>query len=310
MTTILDNPSQARPPKSLREVSTHTKTRHRRNRATTWILAFATYVACVPLILIVTTVLYQGVQVMTPNFFLTDPLTARSSDGGFRVGFVGTFYIMFLAVPMTLIVGIATAIYLTEYGKGRTATLVRFVTDIMTGVPSIFVGLFVYAVLVLGTGPAALNLGFGTFVGAVAISIIMLPIVIRSSEEMLKLVPINLRSAAFGLGARRYQTVFRVVLPAAGPGLTTTALLAIARGIGETAPLLLTILGTVHMTFAFQGEPQGALPMLIHNNAVQPFLEGQMRAWGGALSLILICLLLTIIGKIYSRRRAKLHNNA
>lgn len=310
MTTTLSQPSPAHDEfVSLREVPDNTRKRKRTNRIYTGVLAFAAYVACIPLLLIVGSVVWQGVQVLTPSFFLTDPMTARSSDGGFRVGFVGTFYIMFLAVPMTLLVGISTAIYLTEYGRGKIASLVRFVTDIMTGVPSIFVGLFVYAVLVIGTSGAGFGLGFGTFVGAVAIAIMMLPIVIRSSEEMLKLVPLNLRSAAFGLGARRYQTVFRVVIPAAGPGLITTAMLAIARGIGETAPLLLTVFGATHMTLAFQGDPQGALPLLIHNNAVQPFDEGQMRAWGGALSLIIVCLLLTVSGKIYSRRRSKLHNN-
>jgi phosphate transport system permease protein len=221
--------------------------------------------------------------------------------GGFRQGFVGTALIMSLAIPMAVGLGIAAAVYLVEYGKGKKlASLVRFVTDVMTGVPSIFVGLFVYAVLVVGT----VQIGFGTLAAGVAIAIVMLPIVVRSSEEMLKLVPDSLRNASLGLGARQWHTTTRVVLPAAAPGLATGSMLAVARGAGETAPLILTGLGSLTMTLVLVGERQSSLPQLIHQHAVQPFEFGIARAWGGALCLVGITLLITVAARFIAARFA------
>jgi phosphate transport system permease protein len=209
---------------------------------------------------------------------------------------------MVLAIPMAVGLGVATAVYLVEYGRPkRLASLVRFVTDVMTGVPSIFVGLFVYAVLVAGT----IEIGFGTLAAAVAIAIVMLPIVVRSSEEMLKLVPDSLRNAALGLGARRWHTTTRVVLPAAAPGLATGSMLAIARGAGETAPLILTGLGSLTMTLVLVGERQSSLPQLIHQHAVQPFEAGIARAWGGALCLVAITLVITVVARFVASRFAR-----
>jgi phosphate transport system permease protein len=138
----------------------------------------------------------------------------------------------------------------------------------------------------------------------VAIAIVMLPIVVRSSEEMLKLVPDSLRNAALGMGARRWQATTKVVLPAAAPGLATGSMLAVARGGGETAPLILTALGSFTMTFYLVGERQASLPQLIHQNAVQPFAPGLARAWGGALCLVLITLLFTIVARVVAARFA------
>jgi phosphate transport system permease protein len=179
--------------------------------------------------------------------------------------------------------------------------LVRFFTDVMTGVPSVFVGLFIYAILVVGTA----DLRFGTFVGSVAIAIMMLPIVLRSSEEILKLVPDSLRNASYGLGARKWQTVSRVVLPAAGPGLATGSMLAVARGAGETAPLILTALGSLTLVTRFQGEAQTSLTLLIYRGATQPFEAGIQRAWGGALSLLALTLLMTVAARVIGSRLTK-----
>src|SRR5690606_19120395 len=292
MTTILTQPPRTTERRSLRQVDWRTRRRKLTSLAMRVVLTVTMALACVPLVLILYVVAERGWAVIDPHFFTQDTLPVRLEGGGFRQGFVGSFLIMGLAIPMAVVPGIAAAVYLVEYGRGRKlAALVRFVTDVMTGVPSIFVGLFVYAVLVIGT----VRLGFGTLTAAVAIAIVMLPIVVRSSEEMLKLVPDSLRSASLGMGARRWQTTTKVVLPAAAPGLATGAMLAIARGAGETAPLILTGLGSFTMTLYLVGERQASLPQLIHQNAVQPFEPGIARAWGGALCLVAITVLFTIV---------------
>jgi phosphate transport system permease protein len=288
--------------RSLREVDARTRRRKRASAAAKAVLTAAMALACVPLVLILYVVVERGWHVVNLQFFTEDTLPFRLAGGGFRQGFVGSFLIMGLAVPMAVVLGIAAAVYLVEYGKGRKlAVLVRFVTDVMTGVPSIFVGLFVYAVLVIGT----VRIGFGTLAASVAIAIVMLPIVVRSCEEMLKLVPDSLRNAALGMGARRWQTTTKVVLPAAAPGLATGSMLAVARGAGETAPLILTALGSFTMTLYLVGERQASLPQLIHQNAVQPFAPGLARAWGGALCLVLITLLFTIVARVVAARFAR-----
>ncbi|QSB15143.1 phosphate ABC transporter permease PstA [Natronosporangium hydrolyticum] len=285
--------------RSLRQIDPRTKRRAATSAAMKGLLTAVMAAACVPLLLILYVVAERGWHVINLHFFTQDTLPFRLEGGGFRQGFVGSFLIMALAIPMAVGFGIAAAVYLVEYGKGKKlAVLVRFVTDVMTGVPSIFVGLFVYAVLVIGT----VRIGFGTLPAAVAIAIVMLPIVVRSSEEMLKLVPDHLRSASLGLGARRWQTTTKVVLPAAAPGLATGSMLAIARGAGETAPLILTGLGSFTMTVYLVGERQASLPQLIHQNAVQPFPPGIDRAWGGALCLVLITLLFTVVARTISAR--------
>lgn len=301
MTTTLTPPHAAQR-RSLRQVDRRTRWRKLTSLVMRMVLTVTMALACLPLVLILYVVAERGWSVVDLHFFTQDTLPFRLEGGGFRQGFVGSFLIMALAIPMAVVPGIATAVYLVEYGRGRKlAALVRFVTDVMTGVPSIFVGLFVYAVLVIGT----VKLGFGTLAAAVAIAIVMLPIVVRSSEEMLKLVPDSLRSASLGMGARRWQTTTKVVLPAAAPGLATGAMLAIARGAGETAPLILTGLGSFTMTLYLVGERQASLPQLIHQNAVQPFEPGIARAWGGALCLVAITVLFTIVARVIAARFAR-----
>lgn len=287
--------------RSLKQTDARTRRRKASNAVVRVLLTATMAVAGLPLVLILYVVVERGWEVIDLHFFSQDTLPFRLTGGGFRQGFVGSFLIMALAIPMAIGLGVAAAVYLVEYGKGRKlASLVRFVTDVMTGVPSIFVGLFVYAVLVIGT----VRIGFGTLAAAVAIAIVMLPIVVRSSEEMLKLVPDSLRNASLGLGARRWQTTTRVVLPAAAPGLATGSMLAVARGAGETAPLILTALGSYTMTVYLVGARQSSLPQLIHQNATQPFPPGIARAWGGALCLVTITLLFTIVARIVAGRFA------
>lgn len=264
-----------------------------KNRTATVALTGAMVLAMIPLFLIIFEVVNRGIGVVNLEFFTETEPPPRRDGGGYAAGFVGTLYIMALAILMSIPFGIATAVYVVEYGPNRLTSSIRFFTDVMTGIPSIFVGLFVYGLLVIGWG----GMGFGTFVGAVAIGVMMLPIVTRSAEEMLRLVPDEMRNASYGLGARKWQTIMRTVLPAAAPGLTTGSMLAIARGIGETAPLMLTAFGSGLIVTSFQGDPQGSVPLQLYRGAAQPFEAGIDRAWGAALCLFALVLLFTIVAR-------------
>jgi phosphate transport system permease protein len=284
--------------RSLRDKEPNARSRAAKNRVAEALLLVGMALAIVPLVLILFEVTRRGAAVISWEFLTQTEPPYRREGGGYAQGFVGTAYIVGLAVLMAIPLGIAAAVYLVEYGRGKLARAVQFFTDVMTGVPSVFVGLFIYALLVVGT----FQLRFGTFVGAVAIAIMMLPIVVRSSEEMLKLVPDEMRNAAYGLGARKWQVVMRTVLPAAGPGLVTGSMLAVARGAGETAPLLLTALGSLTIVTALQGTAQSSLTLLIYRGATQPFEAGIQRAWGGALALLVIVLVLTVAARVIGSR--------
>ena len=265
--------------------------------------ATAALVACLvlalaPLVLILSVVLAKGLGSMTIAFLTQTSISLRDPAGGWLHGLVGSLYMLALAVVIVLPLGIAAALYLVEFARERMTGPVRFFTDVMTGVPSIFVGLFVYASLV-GL------IGFGTFVGAVSLAILMLPIVVRSSEEILKLVPNDLRQGAYALGSRRWQVALRVVVPAAGPGLVTGSMLAVARALGETAPLILTAFGAIEIVGKIQGTPQAALTLLIFQGARSPFEAAKAKAWAGALELMLLVLLITIAARLITARWAR-----
>ena len=230
--------------------------------------------------------------------FLTEslPLSMRTEEGGFLNGLVGTAIMVGLGAAVAIPLGILAAIYLVEYGKGNwLAKLIRFFSDVMTGVPSIFVGVFIFTALVL-------KYKHGALWGAASLAFIMLPIIVRSSEEMLKLVPPELKDASYALGAPKWKTVTKVVLPAAAPGLTTGAMLAVARAAGETAPLIMTALGSLYMVTALTGEPISSLTLLIYNQSQQPFDAAVARAWAGALELLVIVLVFTTVARVMSAR--------
>jgi phosphate transport system permease protein len=259
------------------------------------VLVAALAMALLPLVLILVVTLQRGLPALSWRFVVSTAVPPSVEGGGYLNGLIGTAYMVGIATLVSVPLGILAAVYLVEYGKGRLAAAVRFFTDVMTGVPSVFVGLFVYSLLVR-------QIGFGTLVGGLALAILMLPIVVRSSEEILKLVPGELRGASVGLGARRWQTVIYVVLPAAGPGLVTGAMLAVARAAGETAPLLLTAFGAFQIVLRLQGLPQSALPLLIFREARSAFPAAQARAWAGALELMALVLVLTIAARVISSR--------
>jgi phosphate transport system permease protein len=274
--------------------------RKRRDRAMRGLLMAGTGLALVPLVLIIYYLLYKGLSSWSWSFFTTDPNgNFFGNPGGIRSAILGTLEIVALATLIAVPIGIAVALYLTEYGKDSWfANLVRYFVDVMTGVPSIVFGLFIYISLVISHAGGS---GFAGWKGALALALLMLPIVIRSSEVVLLLVPSTLREAALALGAPRWRIIWKVVLPTARSGLVTGSLLSVARGMGETAPLLFT----VSVAFGLSGNLNGimnSLPMQIFGDITSPRDVVVARAWGAALTLVALVLILNVVARAVSRR--------
>ena len=271
--------------------------RRRTDRAMRGLLAAGTVAALIPLVLVIYYVLLKGLGALSWSFFTTDPTGNFLGDpGGIKSAILGTIEIVVLASIIAIPIGIGVALYLVEYGKqGRLAYVIRYFVDVMTGVPSIVFGLFVYVTLVVGTGYAAWK-------GSVALALLMLPIVARSSEVVLLLVPDSLREAALALGTPRWRVVLRIVLPTAASGLVTGALLSVARAAGETAPLLFTASLVNGTNFAL-GKPTNSLPLQIFSDVQQAQDRLQQRAWGAALTLVALILLLTLFARLLASRR-------
>lgn len=262
-------------------------------------LIAATVIALIPLVLIIYYLLLKGLSSWGGSFFSTDPTgNFFGNPGGIRSAIFGTLEIVALASLISIPVGIGVALYLTEYGRtSRFANVVRYFIDVMTGVPSIVFGLFIYIVLVLsGIGGA-----FTGWKGSVALALLMLPIVVRSAEVVLLLVPGALREAALALGAPRWRVVTKVVLPTALPGLVTGSLLAIARGMGETAPLLFTVSTAFGLTGNL-GSQMNTLPTQIFQDISSPRNAIVARAWGAALTLVALVLILNLLARAIARR--------
>jgi phosphate transport system permease protein len=274
--------------------------RRRKDRTMRWLMAGATGLALVPLVLILWYLVKKGIGSWSGDFFTTDPNGNFLGDpGGVKSAILGTLEMVGLATLIAVPVGVGVALYLTEYGRtGWFGSAVRYFVDVMTGVPSIVFGLFIYITLVVsGIGGS----GFAGWKGAVALALLMLPVVTRSAEVVLLLVPDSLREAALALGAPRWRVVLRIVLPTALPGLVTGSLLAIARGAGETAPLLFTA-AIVQGTSFNLGERMNALPSQIFADIGQAQDRLVGRAWGAALTLVLMILALTLFARLVSRR--------
>jgi phosphate transport system permease protein len=273
--------------------------RRRKDKIMRGVLLVGTLIALVPLVLVIYYLLHKGLSSWSGNFFTSDPNgNFFGNPGGIKSAIFGTLEIVALATLIAVPIGIGVALYLTEYGKdGRFAGVVRYFVDVMTGVPSIVFGLFIYITLVL----AKVGGAFTAWKGSVALSLLMLPIVIRSAEVVLLLVPSSLREAALALGAPRWRVMFRVVLPTALPGLITGSLLAVARGMGETAPLLFTTAGAVGLTFSLSAQ-MNALPLQIYNDILSPRDVVVARAWGAALTLVVLVLILNVVARLVARR--------
>jgi phosphate transport system permease protein len=275
--------------------------RRRRDRVARSAILGATLLALVPLVLIVYYLLKKGLGSWSPSFFTTDPtgntFFKNSTIGGIKSAIFGTIEMVALASAIAIPLGIGVALWLVEYGRNsRFAQTVRFFVDVLTGVPSIVFGLFVYIVLVVGTHST-----YAGYKGSIALSLLMLPVVIRSAEVILMLVPAGLRESALALGSPRWRVIAKVVLPTALPGMVTGVLLAVARAAGETAPLLFTAAST-HKTTTDLGAFMNSLPVQIYSDVTSPTASVVDRAWGAALTLVVLILLLNLIARLISRR--------
>jgi len=280
--------------------------RRTKNTIMTVLMGSAVVLVGFALVLVLFTVIAKGWSIFSgafPDWFTTDiQLSPRRPGPGMKAAIIGTATITLLATAMAVPLGIAGAIYLNEYGKNSgLARLLRFLTNVMAGVPSIVMGLFIYVFWVVPRGVDGLN-GLS---GALALACLMLPIVVRSSEEMFRLVPQHLREASYALGASESRTVISVVLPKAAPGVISGCLLAVARAAGETAPLIFTIGAAKATNWNVFSGTNTSLSMQIYGNAKESFLTAQERAWGAALTLILFAFAFTIAARILSARLAK-----
>ena len=275
-----------------------------KNAIATMFISLAFLVALIPLVFLVGYVVQQGSKVMSWNFLNDDlPFVDRLPGGGMGPAVVGTLLITGAASLMAIPLGILGGIYLNEYGgKSPLARLIRFLSEVMTGVPSIVMGLFIYTLVVLNTKEK------NGFAGALALACLMLPIVIRTTDQMLSLVPRELREGSFALGSRKVRTIRTVVIPNAAAGIVSGALLAVARAAGETAPLLFVIGTTREVNTSLFNGPNTALSVQIFSNATSPFSVQQDRAWGAALTLIAIVFITTIAARLvtafFARRQA------
>jgi phosphate transport system permease protein len=271
------------------------------DRLVTFVVSIAFAIAIAPLISLLYTVVKRGTDRLDGDFFSISMRGVVGAGGGAYHAILGTLIITALATLISVPIGIMTAIYLQEYGGGRLRRLVTFFVDVMTGIPSIVAGLFAYALFAIFLGPG-IRLGI---IGAVALSVLMIPIVVRSTEEMLRIVPNHLREAAYALGVPKWKTIVKVVLPTAMAGIITGVMLAIARIIGETAPLLITT-GVVTSVNGdpFNGRMQN-LAVFAFNQYKSPGVPPEpyfQRAWSAALTLILIVMLLNLLARLLYRR--------
>ncbi|MEA2196111.1 MAG: phosphate transport system permease protein [Solirubrobacteraceae bacterium] len=273
--------------------------RRRKDKFMRALLGVATAVALVPLVLIIYYLIYKGAGQWSGRFFTTDPNgNFLGYPGGIRSAILGTVEIVALATAISVPLGIGVALYLVEYGKKSLfANVIRYFVDVMTGVPSIVFGLFIYIVLIV----SHVGGNFTGWKGSVALALLMLPIVARSAEVVLNLVPTDLREAALALGAPRWRVVTRVVLPTAASGLVTGSLLAIARGAGETAPLLFTVGVANGLTFNLS-QQMNTLPTQIFTDVTSPRDAIVARAWGAAVTLVAMILILNLIARAAQRR--------
>ncbi|KQO94497.1 phosphate ABC transporter permease PstA [Leifsonia sp. Leaf264] len=271
------------------------------DRLVTALVTTAFGIALIPLISVTYTVIVRGIARFDVPFFTESMRNVVGAGGGALHAIVGTLLITGMATIISVPIGLLTAIYLVEYGRGRLARGVTFFVDVMTGIPSIVAGLFAFALFALLFDDPGIRFGFG---GAVALSVLMIPVVVRSSEEMLKLVPNELREASLALGVPKYLTVLKVVLPTSIAGIITGVMISIARVIGETAPLLIIAGFTTSMNYNLFSERMMTLPVFVYNQYASQGTDAQAyldRAWTGALTLILIVALLNIVARLVAK---------
>lgn len=254
-----------------------------------------------PVVSILWTVISRGTDAIYSGYFTTDmaqdPFSSPLDAGGIKHALIGTFWLITIALIISVPLGILTALYLTEI-KGPGSALIRFLVQAMSGIPSIVAGLFIYSALISGSGR-----GFSGFMGALALSILMIPTVARTAEEVLKLVPPDLREAGLALGATQWKTVALVVIPAAKSGLVTAVILGVARIAGETAPLLFTTGGADDTNLNPMQDNMGTIPFYIWKALIDGSQEAAARAWAGIFILMLAVLALFALARYFSRAK-------
>lgn len=284
-------------PRRISLVATGAQLRTRRavDRLMTGLMYLSAAISVSLLVVILVYVAVRGLPAWNLAFFTERPLPYGEVGGGVAPALLGSLYLVGVACLIGIPLGVGTAIYLAEFGRGAFATVVRFVIDLMAGLPSIVVGVFVWATIVkyvVGN--------YSGIAGAIALALIMIPIITRTVEEILKLVPNTLREASLALGVPMWKTIVLIVLPSARAGIITGVVLSLARAGGETAPLLLTTLGNQFFSFDLR-QPIAALPVQIYNYAVAPYDDWHTKAWGSALILILLIGLLSFVTRWATR---------
>lgn len=262
----------------------------------TFLMLLATLVILFPLAIIFIHIVKMGFSSINLDFFTQIPKPTGESGGGMANGMLGSLVLIGMASVIGLPIGIFGAIYLVEYGGGRFSTVIRFAADVLNGIPSIITGMVAYTLLVLPMK------GFSALAGSVALALIMIPIVLRTAEEQLKMVPGSLREASLALGVPLWRTTFKITLRSAMAGVLTGVLLSIARIIGETAPLLFTALGNMFWSRKLT-EPIAAMPLQIFNFAISPYDDWHRLAWAGALVLVTFMFTISLATRYFSRQK-------
>lgn len=274
--------------------------RRAKDRLFTIIVTVVFSLAILPLVSVLWLIVSKGIARFDGEFFTSDMRGVLGEGGGAFHAIIGTLTMTAAAAVISVPIGIMCAVYLVEYGKGKLARAVTFLVDVMTGIPSIVAGLFAFAFFALFLGPSV-RFGIG---GSVALSVLMIPVVVRSVEEMLKLVPNELREAAYALGVPRWRTVVKVVLPTAAAGVAAGVTLAIARVIGETAPLLIIAGTTTSVNWNLFDGRDMSLPVFTYYSYQNPGVPpdpSQDRAWAAALTLMLIVMILNLVARLVAR---------
>jgi phosphate transport system permease protein len=269
-----------------------------KNRFFTGLLWACGVLALLPLAFIIWYVLIKGLSALNIDFFTKEPAAPGEPGGGIVQSFVGTGLIVGMAIAFSVPLGVLAAVYLSEYGRGRLASAVRFVAEILLSTPSIVAGAVIWALVVVAMGT------FSAVAGSVALTVLMWPIIARATEEILRLVPQELREGALALGLPRWKVILRIVIPTAGSGIFTAIMLAVARGMGETAPILLTALGQDFLSINPLA-PADAVPLRVFEYARTPIVTQHAIAWGGAIVLLAAVLLLSITARVLSNRQQK-----
>lgn len=272
------------------------RARYAKSRVMLGMMYAAAVIATLPLLLILIHLLREGSQFIRPAFFTEMPKPMGESGGGMANAIVGTLILISVASAIGLPIGIGAGLFLAERRGSKFATAVRFLSDVLNGLPSIVMGIFAWEFLVKPIGH------FSALAGGIALGAMMIPLVTRTTEEMIRLVPVSLREAALALGYTRWRTSLTIVLRTALPGIVTGALVAVARIAGETAPLLFTALGNQFWSTKLS-EPIAALPLQIFSYAISPYETAHGQAWAGALVLILVVLIISLLARFATRSR-------